>query len=131
MFSADSWIPLHPDLRAILEDQPTRKGFLFAFRGTPKEVSRKVTKLATAAGLTITLHDLRRTARTLMGDLEVPRETAELVLGHVVGSEVEQRYNRSRHEEAKRKALEALARKIASIVDPQPSNVVALRGAAK
>ena len=67
---------------------------------------------------------MRRTARTLMGDIEVPRETAELVLGHVVGNEVEQRYNRSKHEEAKRKALEALARKIASILDPATNNVV-------
>ena len=32
---------------------------------------------------------------------------------------------------AEHNALEALARKIASIVDPQPSNVVALRGAAQ
>jgi integrase len=57
---ADQWIPLHPDLVAMLQDQPSRKGFLFAFRNAPKEVSRKVTKLAKGVGLKITLHDLRR-----------------------------------------------------------------------
>jgi hypothetical protein len=52
------------------------------------------------------------------------------VLGHVVGNDIEQRYNRSKHEEAKRRALEMLARKIADILDPQAAKqtkVVPLR----
>lgn len=57
----DQWIPLHPELKEIVEALPgDRKGKIFPFHGVPREVSRKFTKLARSAGLKITLHDLRR-----------------------------------------------------------------------
>jgi integrase len=57
---ADQWIPLHPDLAQILEPRRQDRGRLFPLSASPREVSRKFTKLAKQAGLKITLHDLRR-----------------------------------------------------------------------
>jgi integrase len=74
-----------------------------------------------------TLHDLRRTARTLMARAGVRPDFAERVVGHVVGNRVAGIYDRYTYDEDKRAALEALARLIADILDPQPANVVPLR----
>lgn len=63
------------------------------------------------------LHDLRRTARTLMARAGVSSETAERVLGHTVGG-VEAIYNRHDYLHQKKQALDALARMIDHIVDP-------------
>jgi integrase len=57
----DQWVPLHPQLADILKALPDpHHGFLFPFRPTPQEVSRKFGRLAKKAGLKISLHDLRR-----------------------------------------------------------------------
>ena len=55
-----------------------------------------------------TLHDLRRTARTLMSRAGIRPEIAERVLGHAVGG-VEAVYDRHAYVTEKREALEALA----------------------
>jgi integrase len=73
-----------------------------------------------------TLHDLRRSARSLMVRAGVKEEVAERCLAHVIGG-VRGVYNRHAYLEEKRAAFEALAAQVARIVDPQP-NVVALRG---
>jgi integrase len=57
---ADQWLPLHPQLAEILQPRRKDRGKLFALSASPREVSRKFTKLAKKAGLKITLHDLRR-----------------------------------------------------------------------
>jgi integrase len=72
-----------------------------------------------------TLHDLRRTARSLMARAGVKEEVAERCLAHVIGG-VAGVYNRHQYLEEKRLAFEALAALVARIVNPQP-NVVALR----
>ena len=61
------------------------------------------------------LHDLRRTARTLMASVGVADVVAELVLGHVQRG-VQAVYNRHSYFEEKATALEKLAAKLASIV---------------
>ncbi|HSR76461.1 MAG TPA: integrase arm-type DNA-binding domain-containing protein [Xanthobacteraceae bacterium] len=71
-----------------------------------------------------TVHDLRRTARTLMSRAGVSGDVAERCLGHVIGG-VRGIYDRHHFEEEKRAAFEALAAQIERIVNPQP-NVVAL-----
>jgi integrase len=72
------------------------------------------------------LHDLRRTARSLMSRLEIPSEHAERVLGHVVGG-VEGVYDRHHYDPQKEAALAKLAAFIGRIVDPpKGDNVVAL-----
>jgi integrase len=71
------------------------------------------------------LHDLRRTARTLMTRAKVPAEYAERCLGHVVPG-VEGVYNRYEYLEEKRAAFEALATLIHQILNSQ-NNVVPMR----
>ena len=73
-----------------------------------------------------TLHDLRRTARSLMSRAGVPSEHAERCLGHVLRG-VEGTYNRYDYYEEKKLAFEKLATLIARITDPQP-NVLLLKG---
>jgi integrase len=57
---ADQWLPIHPDLAKILQDRQQAHGKLFPLSKSPREVSRKFTKLVKKARLKITLHDLRR-----------------------------------------------------------------------
>jgi integrase len=75
-----------------------------------------------------TVHDLRRTARSLMTQAGVPPDHAERALGHIIGG-VRGVYDRHRYFEEKRQAFEALAAQIGRVLDPQP-NVVPLRRAA-
>ncbi|MFO1097898.1 MAG: site-specific integrase [Xanthobacteraceae bacterium] len=62
------------------------------------------------------LHDLRRTARSLMSRAGVSSEHAERVLGHAIKG-VEGVYDRHRYEAEKGRALEALAGLITRIID--------------
>jgi len=64
------------------------------------------------------LHDLRRTARSLMARAGVYDDHAERVLGHVQPG-VQGIYNRHEYKEEKAQALKALASMIESILNPQ------------
>jgi len=69
-----------------------------------------------ASGVTgWTLHDLRRTARSLMSRAGVNTDHAERCLGHVIGG-VRGVYDRHEYLAEKRQAFEALAALIDSIV---------------
>jgi integrase len=72
------------------------------------------------------LHDLRRTARSLMSRAGVNSDHAERCLGHVI-SGVRGTYDRHQFYEEKRQAFEALAAQIERIVNPV-ENVVPMRG---
>jgi integrase len=71
-----------------------------------------------------TLHDLRRTARSLMSRAGVPSDHAERCLGHVLPG-VRGTYDRHEYLAEKRHAFEALAALIEHIVNPA-DNVVQL-----
>jgi integrase len=71
-----------------------------------------------------TLHDLRRTARSLMSRAGVPSDHAERCLGHVIPG-VRGVYDRHEYYKEKAQAFEALAAQIERIVNPQ-ENVVAM-----
>ena len=71
------------------------------------------------------LHDLRRTARSLMSRAGVPREHAERVLGHVIGG-VEGVYDRHAYLNEKAVALAKLAALVERIVAGPSDNVVPL-----
>jgi integrase len=73
-----------------------------------------------------TLHDLRRTARSLLARAGVSTEVAEECLGHKRKG-VEGVYNRHRYIAEMRIAYEDLAALIDRIINPSPGNVVALR----
>lgn len=71
------------------------------------------------------LHDLRRTARSLMSRAGVAPHVAERTLGHAIGG-VEAVYDRHTYDAERGQALAALAGLIADILEPKPSNVVRL-----
>jgi len=72
-----------------------------------------------------TIHDLRRTARSLMSRTDIRPDIAERVLGHAIPG-VEGIYDRHRYDEQKTDALTRLAALIGTIIDPPANNVVAM-----
>jgi integrase len=70
------------------------------------------------------LHDLRRTARSLLSRAGVPAEIAERCLGHLQPG-IQQTYDQHKYIAEMANAYERLAALISQIVDPQP-NVVAM-----
>ena len=93
-------------------------GNLFTLNGkTPIGAESKAkARLDKASGVTgWTLHDLRRTARSLMSRAGVPTDHAERAIGHVIGG-VRQVYDRHGFKREKQAALEALAREIAVVL---------------
>src|SRR5262249_25521821 len=73
------------------------------------------------------LHDLRRTARSLMSRAGVPADHAERVLGHVIPG-VRGVYDRHSYADEKREALSRLAGLLELILKPPGNNVVPLAG---
>jgi len=76
------------------------------------------------------LHDLRRTARSLMSRAGVRPDISERVLGHVIVG-VEGIYDRHHYSQEKADALIRLARLIETILNPVKGNVVELRSRSK
>jgi len=74
------------------------------------------------------LHDLRRTARSLMSRAGVSTDIAERVLGHAMPG-VRGVYDRHAYLSEKRDALERLAALVDAIINPPAQNVVPLRAA--
>jgi integrase len=72
------------------------------------------------------IHDLRRTARSLMSRAHIAREISERVLGHRVGNGIEKIYDRHQYADEKADALQRLAALIDGIVNAPPANVVQL-----
>jgi integrase len=71
------------------------------------------------------LHDLRRTARTLMSRAGVDANVAEMVLGHVIPG-IRGVYDRHGYVSEKRDALERLAALVDRILNPPAENVAVL-----
>jgi integrase len=76
-----------------------------------------------------TVHDLRRTARSLMARAGVQDNVAERVLGHAIPG-IHGVYNRHGYADEKAEALKRLAALIASILNPPQHNVIAFPPAA-
>jgi integrase len=145
-------VPLLSDARAVIEAQHVLDGcdLVFttngttAFSGYSKSKRRlddamlaKLRERAVARGedpakVTLPnwrLHDLRRTAKTLMARAGVRPDISERVLGHVIAG-VEGVYDQYEYLAEKRDALEQLASLIRRIVTPA-ANVVAMSVAAE
>jgi integrase len=75
-----------------------------------------------------TLHDLRRTARSLMSRAKVSPDIAEIVVGHTLKG-VRKVYDRYSYAEERKDALERLSNLLDAIIDPPAANVVPLAGA--
>lgn len=115
----------------IIRTMPRFAGVAYVFLHRAISYGRLKGALDEASGVTDwKLHDLRRTARTLMSrsHVGVPGHVAELVLGHAI-SGIEATYNRHSYVDEKADALQRLAAEIARIVNlPEPAdNVTRLR----
>jgi integrase len=103
---------------------------LAGFSKAKRNLDRVIDEIRRARGLEPmarwTLHDLRRTARSLMSRAGVAADVAERVLGHVIPG-VRGVYDRHAYADEKRAALEKLAGLVERIVNPV-ANVVAMRG---
>jgi integrase len=116
----------------LLEGLPVIDGCEFYFAPTGKrpfnDYARAKKQLDTASNVgDWRIHDLRRTARSLMSRAGINTDHAERVLGHVIGG-VRGVYDRHAFHAEKKHALEALAALIDRIVSPSTGNVVKLRG---
>jgi integrase len=123
-------LKLPPSALAIIKRQPRFAAHDFVFPGRKGPligIDNLRRKLAERSGVTgWSIHDLRRTARSLMSRAGIPAEHAERVLGHAIGG-VEGTYDRHSYLDEKAHALAKLANLIGDIVHPR-DKVIALRG---
>jgi integrase len=124
--------PLSRTALAIIEAQPRIVGVPFVFPAAKRPLSsalwRRKVKIDAATGVTgWTIHDLRRTARSLLSRCGVNADIAERCLGHVIPG-VRGTYDRHQYQAEMLHAFEALAARIDQIVNPPDgANVVPLR----
>jgi integrase len=128
-------VPLPELALEILAAMPRNDGSPLVFPGRDgidRPVAGFSRMLARAHQLSSTsgwsLHDLRRTMRSKLGELGVRSEIAERLLGHVVGKKVERTYDRYRYEPELRDALARWAAELARIVAVDEAKIVALAG---
>jgi integrase len=108
--------PLSKAAQALIADQPRLGEIVFSRSGgVIGGLGELKAALSYASGVTFRLHDLRRTARTLMSRAGIQSDHAERCLGHVLGG-VRGVYDRHEYLEEKRKAFEALASLVEGIV---------------
>jgi integrase len=119
---------------AIIERQPHVMGspYVFAGRGRGPFYSFSQRKRELDAKLPadipdLTLHDLRRTAKSLMARAGVTPHVSERVLGHAIAG-VEGVYDVHDYTNEKADALAKLAALVETIINPPTDNVVALQG---
>jgi integrase len=126
-------VRLPADARAILETLPRfdSNPYVFAGRGQRHMSVSGMFKAKFDAKLPSDmpnwrLHDLRRTARSLMSRAGVSSEHAERVMGHAIGG-VEGIYDRHAYADEKAEALNKLAALIDSIVHPLSADVLPMK----
>ncbi len=113
-------LPLSRAAQAVLAELPVLGPYVFSINGRIPMGGRSSlkAKLDKASGVTgWRVHDLRRTARSLMSRAGVNADVAERCLGHVIGG-VRGVYDRHDYLEEMRIAFEKLAEQIEHIVKP-------------
>lgn len=133
-------LPLSDLVLEVIESQPRKCDYVFfgrlsnsSLRGFQPLKQKLDTTVAKAEGEPLehwTLHDLRRTAKTLLVRAGTRPDISERVLGHVIGG-VEGTYDRHHYDPEKLDALNRLAAQVGRILDPPPAGkVINLREAA-
>jgi integrase len=131
-------LKLPPLALAVIAEQPRIANSPYIFAGSLKGHFRNFADSKAELDERLTdmphwrLHDLRRTARSLLSRkaVGVPFHIAERTLGHKIGSPVAQTYDRHDFSDEVNDALQRLAAEIERILaGPQPSNVVPLEQA--
>jgi integrase len=125
----DTLLPLSRAAQEIIRAQPAEGEWVFASasgRSAVGNLARHKKTFDAACGVSgWTLHDLRRTARTLLSRAGVAADIAERCLGHVIGG-VRRHYDLHQYADQKRDAFEALAALIDRIVHPPTAEVADL-----
>jgi integrase len=125
--------PLSPDARRALPAKGDGGPYVFSTdRGRTSISGFSKFKARFDRGLGLapwTLHDLRRTARTLLSREGVSADVAERCLGHVIGG-VRGVYDRHRYLDEMARAYAALSAQIDRIINPK-DNVVPMRADAR
>jgi integrase len=122
--------PLSRMAQDILESLPKAVGFVWSTNGGARAIGdfggfkRELDATSDVKGWR--LHDLRRTARSLMSRAGVPSDHAELCLGHVIGG-VRGVYDRHEYHTEKQQAFEALAGIVERILSGTQAGVVQLK----
>ncbi len=120
--------PLSKAARTLLAQMPAIGPFIFTTTGRCPltGISESKRQLHVTSGVSdFTIHDLRRSARSLMSRAGINSDIAERCLGHVIAG-VRGIYDRHAYQVEMAHAYEALAAQIERIVNPQP-NVTALK----
>jgi integrase len=127
---------LPPSVVAIIEAQPQIVGnpYVFVagkgdgqFNSFSQRKEELEKELPAMPGGDWVLHDLRRTARSLMSRAGVRPDISERVLGHAIAG-VEGVYDRHSYDAEKADALTKLAALVETILNPPEGNVVAIQG---
>jgi integrase len=131
----DHVVPLTPQARVLIGGKPAgangNSWFVFSTTGGAKpfsgfskakrELDKTIADIREREGrapmLPWVLHDIRRTARSLMSRAKVATDHAERALGHVMGG-VRETYDRYEYLDEKRAAFEALAVLVERILNP-------------
>jgi integrase len=132
--AADHDIPLTPLMRAVIAAQPRGLSpLLFPSRitgGRLKGWTRLVAALSDLSDVDVKLHDLRRTVRTLMSQLGIAEDIAELAIGHQ-RADLVARYNQDTAWRARVAAFEKVSAHISAVLveaADSRSNIVVMRG---
>jgi integrase len=124
-------VPLSDAAVAILKDIPQRPNRDFVFgigKGGYSGWARSKVEFDKTVNVNEwTLHDLRRTVRTGLGDLGIQPHIAEAVLNHIPPKLI-RTYDRNKYESEKRDALDKWATHLKTVVaQASGTNVTALR----
>ena len=123
--------PLSKAALALIERMPQVEGcpYVFTSNGiTPiNNFSDPKRKLDAASNVTgWRLHDLRRSARSLLSRAGVNSDVAEKCLGHSRGDIIE-RYDQHKYIDEMQRAFETLAAQIETIIHPPEGAVIPMR----
>ena len=119
-------VPLSAAAKAIVDSMPVLGPCVFTLNGRRpvNNFAKDKADFDKACGVTgWRLHDLRRTARSLMSRAGVAPDIAERCLAHAIGG-VRGIYDRCAFYEEKKQAFEALASLIDRIINPADNVVV-------
>ena len=125
-------VPLTPLMRAVIAGEPiTTAPLVFPSSKTGGRIkgwTKLVAKLQQVSGVDFRLHDLRRTARTLMSRLGVAEDIAELAIGHV-RVDLIARYNKDQAWEGRCDAFARVSTHVESLIGAREgAAVIPLRG---
>lgn len=122
--------PLGKAARTLIAEQPRISDFVFTGGRRPLSgISKLKAKFDAACGVSdYCLHDLRRTARSLMSRAGVNTDHAERCVGHVIPG-VRGIYDRHAYQREMLEAYEALAAQIERITNPADNMLPFKRGA--